>query len=140
MFTGLKAPGIKIEATSVAPQGTSGTPRAPMNAIQLVPSAPAAKPTLAVKKVATGIEVTYQGTLLSLTPREYMILDCLLRQPTQVFTRSMLMDKLWDYDQMVGEETIKTHLVNLRRKLKAAGSVQELIETVYGVGYRLRPI
>jgi len=85
-------------------------------------------------------QVTYQGTLLSLTPREYMILDCLLRQPTQVFTRSMLMNKLWDYDQTVGEETIKTHLVNLRRKLKAAGSVQELIETVYGVGYRLRPI
>jgi len=52
----------------------------------------------------------------------------------------MLMNKLWDYDQTVGEETIKTHLVNLRRKLKAAGSVQELIETVYGVGYRLRPI
>gem|GEM_PF-758306 len=65
VFTGLKAPGIKIEATSVAPQGTSGTPRAPMNAIQLVPSAPPAKPTLAVRKVATGIEVTYQGTLQS---------------------------------------------------------------------------
>ncbi len=85
-------------------------------------------------------QVTYQGTLLSLTPREYMMLDHLLRQPTQIFTRPMLIDKLWEYDQTVGEETIKTHMVNLRRKLKAAGSKQELIETVYGIGYRLRPI
>jgi hypothetical protein len=65
VFTGLTAPAIKIEASTVAPQGTSGTPRAPINAIQLVPSAPPAKPTLAVKKTATGIEVTYQGTLQS---------------------------------------------------------------------------
>ena len=40
-------------------------------------------------------------------------------------------------DQISGEQTIKTHLTNLRRKLKQAGCQQDIIETVYGVGYRL---
>ncbi len=66
-----------------------------------------------------------------------MILDCFLRNPTQVFTRAMLLDKLWEVDQLSGEETIKTHITNLRRKLREAGSPIDLIETVYGVGYRL---
>ena len=43
----------------------------------------------------------------------------------------------WEFDQISGEQTIKTHLTNLRRKLKQAGCQQDIIETVYGVGYRL---
>jgi DNA-binding response OmpR family regulator len=82
--------------------------------------------------------VTYRDTELNLTPKEYMILECFLRNPLQVFTRAMLLDKLWELDQASGEETIKTHITNLRRKLKAAGSQTELIETIYGVGYRLQ--
>lgn len=81
--------------------------------------------------------VTYADKPLTLTPKEYMILECFLKSPAQVFTRSMLLSKLWEFDQMSGEETIKTHITNLRRKLKAAGSSKDLIETVYGVGYRL---
>ena len=81
--------------------------------------------------------VTYVGKLLSLTPKEYMILEAFLRNPHRVFTRSDLLEKLWEFDRESGEETIKTHLTNLRRKLKAAGSESEIIETVYGVGYRL---
>lgn len=82
--------------------------------------------------------VTFGETALNLTPKEYMLLECFLRNPSQVFTRAMLLDKLWELDQTSGEETIKTHLTNLRRKLKAAGSRTELIETIYGVGYRLQ--
>jgi DNA-binding response OmpR family regulator len=81
--------------------------------------------------------IKYRGISLNLTPKEYMILECFLRRPNQVFTRSMLLEKLWQFDQISGEETIRTHIVNLRRKLKTAGSATELIETVYGVGYRL---
>jgi DNA-binding response OmpR family regulator len=83
--------------------------------------------------------VTYAGTPLNLTPKEYLILECFLRNPTQVFTRSMLLDKLWELDQVSGENTIKTHITNLRHKLKAIGSQEAIIETVYGVGYRLHP-
>lgn len=83
-------------------------------------------------------QVKYRDAELNLTPKEYMILECFLRNPFQVFTRTMLLDRLWELDQASGEETIKTHITNLRRKLKAAGSETELIETIYGVGYRLQ--
>jgi len=81
---------------------------------------------------------TYGVQELSLTPKEYMILEYFLKKPNQVLTRSALMDKLWDFDQISGLETIKTHITNLRRKLRTAGSPENLIETVYGIGYRLR--
>jgi two-component system, OmpR family, response regulator QseB len=81
--------------------------------------------------------VCYAGQMVALTPKEFMILEQLLRHPSQVFTRAMLIDKLWEFDQISGEETIKTHMTNLRRKLKLAGSPDHYIETVYGVGYRL---
>ncbi len=82
-------------------------------------------------------QVAYAGQLVSLTPKEYMILECFLRQPTQLFTRAALLEKLWEFDQLAGENTIKTHITNLRHKLKAVGSPEDLIETVYGIGYRL---
>jgi len=81
--------------------------------------------------------VTYAGQSLPLTPKEYRILECFLRSPTQVFPRTALLDKLWELDQLAGEETIKTHILNLRRKLKAVGCSEDVIETVYGIGYRL---
>lgn len=82
-------------------------------------------------------KVTYQNKILSLTPKEYMLLECFLKNPTQVLTRSALMDKLWEFDKSSSEETIKTHITNLRKKLRLAGNSTEVIETVYGVGYRL---
>ena len=82
--------------------------------------------------------MTYAGEDLLLTPKEYMLLECFLRNPTQILTRSFLLDRLWELDRTAGEETIKTHLANLRRKLKAAGVAENVIETVYGVGYRLQ--
>lgn len=84
--------------------------------------------------------VTYAGVPFSLTPREYMILECFLRTPSQVFTRSAILDKLWEFEKSSGEETIKAHITNLRRKLKAAGSPEDFIETVYGLGYRLHSV
>ena len=84
--------------------------------------------------------VSYAGVPLSLTPREYMILECFLRNPSQVLTRSAILDKLWEFEKSSGEETIKAHITNLRRKLKAAGSPENFIETVYGLGYRLHSV
>jgi len=81
--------------------------------------------------------VSYSGKILSLTPKEYMILECFLRNPNQVLTRSAILDKLWEFDKLAGETTIKTHITNLRRKLKEAGSSEDFIETIYGIGYRL---
>jgi two-component system, OmpR family, response regulator QseB len=82
--------------------------------------------------------VTYADTPLNLTPKEYLILECLLQNMGQVFTRTKLLDKLWELDRASSENTVKTHMTNLRWKLKEAGCKDTLIETVYGVGYRLR--
>jgi two-component system, OmpR family, response regulator QseB len=84
--------------------------------------------------------VCYGDRPLSLTPKEYIILDYLLRHPQEVITKSALIDKLWEFDQLSGVETIKTHLTNLRRKFKGVGCKIDPIETVYGVGYRLRTL
>lgn len=84
--------------------------------------------------------VTYADTPVDLTPKEYLILEYLVQHSTQVFTRSMLLDKLWELDRASGENTINTHITNLRRKLKEAGCQNQLIETVYGVGYRLQSV
>lgn len=82
-------------------------------------------------------KVTYKGNIIALTPKEYMILECFLRHPTQVLTRSIILDKLWEFEDLSGEETVRTHITNLRKKLKNAGSLDDFITTVYGMGYRL---
>ena len=89
----------------------------------------------------SSFEVRYDEKLLSLTPKEYMILELFLRHPTRVWTRSQILKKLWEFDQAVrvGEKTVKTHITNLRQKLKAAGMSGDVIEAVYGMkGYRLK--
>jgi two-component system, OmpR family, response regulator QseB len=84
--------------------------------------------------------VTYADRLLSLTPKEYGIMEYFLQHPQQVVSKSALINKLWEFDKSSGEETIKTHVTNLRRKLRDAGCSIDAIETVYGVGYRLKLI
>lgn len=84
--------------------------------------------------------VTYARNPVNLTPKEYLILEHLAQHPCQVFTRAMLLNKLWELDRDSGENTVKTHITNLRRKLKAVGCKNNLIETVYGIGYRLQTL
>lgn len=84
--------------------------------------------------------VSYAGNYLTLTPKEYMILEYFLKHPRQVLSRSAILDKIWNFEELSGEETVRTHITNLRKKLKAAGSPDNFIETVYGIGYRLMAI
>mgnify|MGYP001795487387 FL=1 len=81
--------------------------------------------------------VTYREKLLTLTPKEYLLLEYFIRHPGHVLSRSALLDKLWEYDKESGEGTVRSHITNLRSKLKAVGSSKHVIETVYGMGYRL---
>lgn len=85
-------------------------------------------------------QVTYQGQLIHLTPKEYGLLDLLLRQQGRLISRSTIIDRLWTFDDSPSEETVKVHLKMLRRKLKAVGAPGNLIETVYGFGYRLKQV
>jgi DNA-binding response OmpR family regulator len=91
--------------------------------------------------------VTYKTHLLGLTPKEYALLELLLSdsvvahplQERRVFSYDSIIEHLWIGDDSPGEEAVRTHVKGLRHKLKVAGAVQDPIETIYGVGYRLRP-
>ncbi|MEO0351235.1 MAG: response regulator [Cyanobacteria bacterium P01_A01_bin.15] len=85
-------------------------------------------------------EVAYGDTCLSLTPKEYGLLELFLRNPSQVFSRGGILDHLWSCSEAPGEDTVTSHIKGLRRKLSQAGAPSDLIKTVYGVGYRLNPV
>jgi two-component system phosphate regulon response regulator PhoB len=76
----------------------------------------------------------FQGRELDLTPTEFRLLECLVRQPGRAFTRHQLMDAAIGEGAVVLERTIDVHVKTLRRKLGDT----DLIETVRGVGYRFR--
>jgi PAS domain S-box-containing protein len=83
-------------------------------------------------------EVHYADNLLSLTPKEYALLELFLRNHRRVFSCGMILEHLWSYEDTPGEEAVRTHIKGLRQKLKAVGAPSDLIETVYGIGYRLK--
>lgn len=83
-------------------------------------------------------EVSYNHQTLRLTPKEYGLLELLLRNGQQILSRSLIMEHLWSFDEPPEEGTIKTHIKSLRKKLKIIGAPTDIIETVHGVGYRLK--
>ena len=83
-------------------------------------------------------EVTYSGQLLHLTPKEYSLLELFLRNTQRIFSQSALLDHLWSFEEPPSENTVRAHIKSLRHKLKKAGAAADLIETVYGLGYRLK--
>jgi DNA-binding response OmpR family regulator len=84
-------------------------------------------------------EIFYGKQLLHLTPKEHGMLELLLLHPQQIFSRSAMIDRLWEMEETPTESAISSHIKAIRQKLKAAGASQDLIETIYGFGYRLRP-
>ena len=83
-------------------------------------------------------EVTYQERLLNLTPKEYALLELFLRYRRRLFSCGAILEHLWTYEDTPSEEAVRTHIKGLRHKLKAAGAPADFIETVYGIGYRLK--
>ncbi|MEC4812821.1 MAG: response regulator [Scytonema sp. PMC 1069.18] len=83
-------------------------------------------------------EVTYHEKRLHLTPKEYGLLELFLKNPRKIFSRAALINSIWQSSECPGEEAVTTQIKGLRQKLKAAGMTTNLIETVYGVGYRLK--
>jgi DNA-binding response OmpR family regulator len=81
----------------------------------------------------------YRATLderdLGLTPTEFDLLQLLLRNPGRVFSRSYLVETVWDQHYVPGDRSVDNAILRLRKKL---GDWDDAIETVWGVGYRLR--
>ncbi len=82
-------------------------------------------------------EMSYQARRLHLTPKEYGILELLLLNPQRIFSRAALIARLWELETAPTESVINSHIKAIRQKLKTAGATQDLIEAVYGFGYRL---
>ena len=80
-------------------------------------------------------EVTLEGEELQLTMREFDLLEFLMRSPGEVFSREVLLQRVWGWDFDGGSRTVDVHVQQIRAKL---GEHADLIETVRGVGYRLR--
>jgi DNA-binding response OmpR family regulator len=83
-------------------------------------------------------EVIYRGMLLNLTPKEYGLLELFLKHHQQVFSIDLILEKLWTFEDPPTENAVRAHIKGLRNKLKNAGAPADLIETVYGLGYRLK--
>lgn len=83
-------------------------------------------------------EVSYRNNLLHLTPKEYSLVELLLRNGRRVLSRSVIIENLWTSETSPDEHTIKVHLRSIRQKLKAVGAPEDFIETMHGLGYRLK--
>jgi two-component system catabolic regulation response regulator CreB len=75
---------------------------------------------------------------LALSRTEFNLLAVFLRSPGRVFERSQLLEAVWGSDVVVGDRTVDVHIKALRRKIEEAGGDPRVLETVRGVGYRLR--
>lgn len=85
-------------------------------------------------------EVAYQDTPLRLTPKEFAILDLLMRHGRRVLSRHFILESIWQMDDPPGEETVKAHLKSLRQKLRKASAPRNFVETLHGLGYRLMAV
>jgi two-component system OmpR family response regulator len=82
--------------------------------------------------------VWHDGQDVTLTGKEFLVLECLIRRPGQVLTRDMIADYVWDYEFANVTNVIDVHIRRLRRKLNDPPP-GVMIQTVRGVGYRLGP-
>lgn len=81
-------------------------------------------------------EASLDGERLDLTAVEFRLLQSLAASPGRVFSRDQLMEKIYSDHRIVGDRTVDSHVKNLRRKLSAVRPGVDLIQSVYGVGYR----
>ena len=83
-------------------------------------------------------EASRDGETLRLTAKEFELLWFLASNPNEVFSRDQLMSRVWGYSAALDTGTVTVHVRRLREKLEPDPSHPQLLETVWGVGYRLR--
>jgi two-component system response regulator BaeR len=85
---------------------------------------------------ADSYRAAFRGRALDLTAVEFQLLRILASEPGRIFTRSQLMGGIYADHRIVSDRTIDSHVKKLRRKIAAACTDEELIHSVYGVGYK----
>ena len=86
----------------------------------------------------TLMQVTYKQEEIAFRPKEYTLLELFMRHPQRIFSRNAIIDRLWSSDQSPTEAAVTTLIKDLRSRLKVAGITDEAIETIHGLGYRLK--
>jgi DNA-binding response OmpR family regulator len=81
--------------------------------------------------------ITVNSKELELTAKEYQILELLLQNRGKVFSKVNIYESIWGEEYLGDDNAVKTHMSNLRNKLKKVNPTEEYIETVWGLGYRL---
>ncbi|MFZ5652305.1 MAG: response regulator transcription factor [Bacillota bacterium] len=81
-------------------------------------------------------EVELNGNRLSLSPKEFEILEILASSPGRVFSRDLLLEKVWGFNELRETRTVDVHIRYLRQKIEADPARPVYIETVRGIGYR----
>jgi DNA-binding response OmpR family regulator len=76
-------------------------------------------------------------TSVSLTKREFLILELLMKYPKKVFTKSNLYEHVWNDEFFGDENTVNVHMSNIRSKLAKANPSEEYIQTVWGIGFKM---
>ena len=76
------------------------------------------------------------GRLIGITAKEYAVLECLMREPGRVLTRTMIAEHVWNYDVFNQSNVVDVYIRNLRRKIDDGFDIK-LIHTIRGAGYRL---
>lgn len=83
-------------------------------------------------------EVTVKGVPVVLTKIEFLILKLFMTYPRKVFSKSNIYTHVWDDNFLGDERTINVHISNLRTKLAVENSEEEYIQTIWGVGYKMK--
>ena len=83
-------------------------------------------------------EVSRAGRKIELTAREFALLESLMRSPGRVLTRAQICEQVWDYSFDPGTNLVEVYVQRLRKKVDEGAPVK-LIETIRGVGYRMKP-
>jgi len=82
-------------------------------------------------------QIQFQQQFLDLTPAEFRLLHLLVQHPSKVYSRAQLLEHLYEDNRIVTDRTVDTHIKNLRKKLENIQPEAEIIQSVYGVGYKL---
>lgn len=85
------------------------------------------------------VSARYGGKRINLTPVEFALLRTFSAQEGRVFSRDQLMNEMYSDYRVVSDRAVDTHIKNLRKKLSDASGGAEMIESVYGLGYRFAP-
>lgn len=89
---------------------------------------------------ADSFEIKNSQETIRLAKKECLILQTLLGHPKKIFTKEELYELVWEDTYLPGDNTLNTHLSNLRKKLGQLDPAQEYIETIWGVGVRLKGV